>query len=517
MRVRRSRVWPIRDLAHSSIPRALSVGPAIIERMFEPMAPDALLLQRVCSASRAEACAAAARLVAIGELVSLRMAQDGCRSDDWAVDAVDEVAIEVGAALGISRGLAASHIRYAHALRVQLPLVGRAFIAGDIDEATFRTLVFRTALIVDDDVLARIDEQLALRVPRWGSMSRSQLASRIDKIIARVDLDAVRRRRDRITGREVLIGDVDNGMAEIHATVFAPVAHAFADRLTALAHTVCETDPRSIAERRADAFGVIGAGGDRLACHCNLADCPAAARPPASAVVIHVIAEQSTIDGTGHTPAAMIGYDGLIPAELVAELANAARLRPLIHPADSAPEAGYTPTRALADFVRCRDLTCRFPGCNHPATAADIDHTIPYGDGGPTHASNLKCLCRHHHLLKTFWGWHDEQLPDATVIWTSPAGARYITTPGSALIFPNLTVPTEAIVPAPRRTDHPGDRTAMMPRRPRTRAQQRTAAITAERRANHQRHTTPPRQPVVPDEYLEYEDTFTKEPIPPPF
>ena len=107
------------------------------------------LLERMCSAARAEACAAAQRLVAIGELVSLRLAEDGGASDDWAVDAVDAVTIEVSAALGISHGLAASHVRYAYALRVQLPRLGAVFIAGDIDEASFRAAVFRTGLITD--------------------------------------------------------------------------------------------------------------------------------------------------------------------------------------------------------------------------------------------------------------------------------------------------------------------------------------------------------------------------------
>ena len=52
-------------------------------------------------------------------------------------------------------------------------------------------------------------------------------------------------------------------------------------------------------------------------------------------------------------------------------------------------------------------------------------------------ASNLKCLCRKHHLLKTFWGWLDRQLPDGTVIWTAPSGQTYTTHPGSRLLFPD--------------------------------------------------------------------------------
>ncbi|BBY67834.1 hypothetical protein MPRI_00210 [Mycobacterium paraintracellulare] len=131
----------------------------------------------------------------------------------------------------------------------------------------------------------------------------------------------------------------------------------------------------------------------------------------------------------------------MIPPEVLAELAASATLVPLTHPGDAAPEPGYVPSRALADFVRCRDLTCRWPGCDRPATACDVDHTIPYAAGGPTHASNLKALCRTHHLVKTFWGWQEKQLPDGTLIFTSPAGHTYVTTPGSALLFPACARP----------------------------------------------------------------------------
>jgi hypothetical protein len=204
------------------------------------------------------------------------------------------VAIEVAAELRISRGLAASHIRYAHALRVQFPQVGQAFIDGDIDEATFRALVFRTGVILDGDVLAGVDAELAIRAPRWGSMNRSELADRIDKVVSKVDRDAVR-------------------------------------------------------------------------------------------------------------------------------------------------------------------------------------------------------LCRANHLAKTFWGWRDEQLRDGTAIWTSPAAERYITHPGSAIIFPSLCAPTGPLPPIPDqpRTPDGGDKTAKMPRRQRTRAQQRAAAILAERRANREHRIDP--------------------------
>jgi len=72
-------------------------------------------------------------------------------------------------------------------------------------------------------------------------------------------------------------------------------------------------------------------------------------------------------------------------------------------------------------------LTCRWPGCDQPAVNCDIDHSIPYAQGGATHAANLNCKCRTHHLAKTFSGWHERQLADGTLIFTSPAGQTYVT------------------------------------------------------------------------------------------
>ena len=83
----------------------------------------------------------------------------------------------------------------------------------------------------------------------------------------------------------------------------------------------------------------------------------------------------------------------------------------------------------------------------------------------------LKCssASRKHHLLKTFWGWHDRQGPDGTVVWTSPNGQTYTTHPGSRLLFPTLCRPTAAVA----RVDVPAvepNRTQKMPRRKATRA-----------------------------------------------
>ncbi|MEB4212399.1 HNH endonuclease signature motif containing protein, partial [Mycobacterium sp. 94-17] len=395
--------------------------------------------------------AAAEQLRGIGELFSYRLSRCA-ETEEWAIDTEAAVAAEVGAQLRISQGLAASKVRYARAMRERLPKVGAVFAAGDIDYALFQTIVYRTDLITDAEVVAVVDAQLAVTVARWPSMTRGRLAARVDAVVARVDVDAVRRRAKVAADRQVWVADMEGGgLAHLEGTLWAPDAHALDQRLEALAGTVCEHDPRSREQRRADAVGALVAGADRLGCRCGRAECPAGGRRPAGPVVVHVIAEQASLAGRGAVPGVEVGAEGLIPPELLAQLAGAARLVPLAHPGDAAPESGYVPSAALADFVRCRDLTCRWPGCDRPATDCDIDHTIPHSQGGPTHASNLKCYCRAHHLVKTFWGWRDQQLPDGTLIVTSPAGQTYVTTPGSALLFPGLCAPTGDLPPPAER------------------------------------------------------------------
>jgi hypothetical protein len=463
----------------------------LFERRYPSRTTESVaFLDRIGASWRAQNRAAASALAAIGELFGYRIAR--CSdTEDWAVDTEAAVSAEVAAALRISQGLAASQLRYARAMRERLPKLAEVFKAGDIDQRTFATIVYRTDLITDRDLLAIVDGQLALTVVRWPSMTRGRLAGHIDKIVAKADADAVRRRTERRTEREVWFADLEGGLSEIHGSLLSPDAHALDKRLNALAGTVCEHDPRTRVQRRADALGALAAGADRLRCRCGRDHCTAGKRPAATPVVIHVIAGQTTIDGHGAT-ASEVCADGLVSAELIAELADEAKLVPLVHPIDAAPEPGYVPSKKLADFVRCRDLTCRWPGCDRPAFDSDIDHTVPYADGGPTHASNLKCYCRTHHLVKTFWGWRDQQLPDGTMILTSPAGKTYVTTPGSALLFPSLCVPTGDVnAPQPSTAvEYCGDRTSMMPRRSRTRRQDRAHRVAAERRQNHRARTT---------------------------
>jgi hypothetical protein len=88
----------------------------------------------------------------------------------------------------------------------------------------------------------------------------------------------------------------------------------------------------------------------------------------------------------------------------------------------------------IREQVQLRDRTCVFPGCTRPARRCDVDHIVEYdhdaeAEGrpqpGPTTTSNLACLCRFHHRLKTHSAWRYTMVEPGAFEWTSPHGHRY--------------------------------------------------------------------------------------------
>jgi hypothetical protein len=505
----------------------------MVESMFDGLVAGAARAGGVASVgawARVENAAAARRLAASADVLERQLAADGsAEREQWVIDNWDGVCAEIAAAQQVSLGVASHQLMLAMALRERLPRVGEVFSAGQVNLRVINAIVYRTALIQDAEARAKVDTEIAAAVRGWGSLSAAKLETAIDYWVDRYDPYALRRIENAARDRHVDINDTDNGtgLASVEARLLGPDGAALDKRLDAMADTVCAGDPRTVAQRRADALGALGHGGDRLVCGCDNPDCEGGGQVP-SAMVVHVVAhEESLVDdsvvqldgapepgpsreqlasmtitealrqpeptGTAATAPAVVMGAGMVPAPLLAaKLAHRATIVPIIHPGDSPPEPRYAPSAALATFVRCRDLTCRFPGCDAPADVCDLDHTIPY-PMGPTQASNLKCLCRKHHLLKTFCDWSDRQCPDGTVVWTSPTGQTYTTHPGSRLLFPTLCRPT-AVVAACGVSDtepHAANRGLMMPRRKITRAQDRAKRIQAERARNKELNDNP--------------------------
>jgi hypothetical protein len=438
----------------------------------EDLAPDRLVSE-IREAYRMESMSTARRLALTAALLRHRTAaeRDNTERQFDLVDGYEQTCAEVSAVLNMSPNAASYQVHYAEVLDTRLPRVGALLASGRIDWRTAQLIISRTDLVDNDELIAQLDATLADRLDRWGSWSRSRLVTAIDALVLNADPDAARaRRRKAEEDRHIGINAQLNGMAELYGRVNATDATAFDRKLSEMAKGVCGRDPRTLHQRRADALAALTQG-RTLACQCGAPDCPVRveyADAGAAQIVINVVASTHTLSGDSQRPGYLDGY-GVIDADQVRELAANAKQRLLGNDPVSAAEAfRYQPCAALERAIRCRDLTCRFPGCSRPARVCDIDHTVPFNHenpaaGGLTVPGNLKCLCRQHHRLKTFdSGWRDQQLADGTVIWTSPTGKTFRTTPGGAELFGELTN-----------------------RRRRTRAQQRARDVARQRNRNH--------------------------------
>jgi hypothetical protein len=65
---------------------------------------------------------------------------------------------------------------------------------------------------------------------------------------------------------------------------------------------------------------------------------------------------------------------------------------------------GRTIPSRLRTALEERDPTCVVPGCSE-RQCLEIDHIVPFAEGGPTCLDNLARLCRWHHRLKTHDGY----------------------------------------------------------------------------------------------------------------
>jgi hypothetical protein len=416
------------------------------------------------------------------------------------------------------------------ALSTRLPKVAALLMAGQISEYLARTIVGRTENVRDRDLLAEIDTDITAKATRWGKLSKKKLDACIDLIVNKHDPGALKRTRKTVRDRKIWFGESKDGVTEFAGFMDSVDAALLKQRATLMAKAVCKDDPRTLEQRRVDALGALGAGSFHLQCRCGNPTCPAAADEDgrASNVVVNVYTDEATVaaepdpfmDGDGPLPedpeVVVSGEDavvaepdpspaaqapattsahtrasgglvpgfGVIPSALLAnKIAQGAKVRYLRPPGD-APQDGYRPLTALDEWVRFRDLTCRFPNCDVPAAFCDLDHTVAHGDGGPTHGSNLAADCRNHHLMKTFRpGWSNVQYPDGTIVWTTPSGRTYKTKPGSSLFFPTVNTTTAPIVTGTPRPNSP-DKLRMMPKRKRSRAKERAYRINAERALN---------------------------------
>jgi HNH endonuclease len=130
-------------------------------------------------------------------------------------------------------------------------------------------------------------------------------------------------------------------------------------------------------------------------------------RPPTCSAMVRIDLD-ALLRGEVHpNELCEIDAQGPIPVAMARQMMNDSFLRMVFHRAGdirSISHFGRTINRQLRTALAHRDRTCVVPGCSVRHNL-EIDHIIPFAEGGPTNIDNLALLCHHHHFLKTFEGW----------------------------------------------------------------------------------------------------------------
>ncbi|WP_448625180.1 DUF222 domain-containing protein [Geodermatophilus sp. URMC 64] len=377
----------------------------------------------------------------------------GARSRDWRQTEPEFPGIsesfpdELGLVLGVGRGTATHRLRRAWTWRHRLPATGAALRRGALDERRAQILA---------DTLEHTRPALAARVeavvlPEAAGLNFAALKRRILEVL--LDLDPAAADESRTLAErnaDVFVEPGPDGRATLGADLPAEEAAEGFDFLNTLAQQAkADGDPRPIGQLRNELFSLlvrgaaIGAAGARasLTITAALEALKGASTAPAQ------------VNGFAITPAHLadllrrIGALGLQTPEggsltfaltdetgrllATASLADLQRL--VKRGAGLNPPAAtdrYTPTGAQREFIGTRDRTCRMPYCGQRVGWADHDHVVAHSRGGPTDCTNLCCLCRTHHRLKTlFRGWRFAMDPDGTLHVTTPSGVTRTTRP----------------------------------------------------------------------------------------
>jgi hypothetical protein len=389
----------------------------------------------------------------------------GARSGSWAPDnelpGVSEFFVpELAAVLNSGRVTATRRAVRAWVWRESLPATFAALGAGAIDEtrATALAAVLQHAA---PEVARRVEERL---LPRAAALSVGRLRARATALLLEVDPEGAgtRRRAAECTADVRVHPAPADGMATLIADLPAADAAADLDVVDRLAGMLKnDGDTRPIGRLRA---AVLHA----------LISRPWDTSRPAVTAHLQVVAPLASLAGRASTPGEVDGLPitaahlrallteldalgvrapeggsvtlaltddagGLLATTTSEALVRLARRGCSDHPAGGCgcavlgrPPAvdRYEPTDAQRRWVRTRDRTCRFPDCGRRVGYADLDHVVAHADGGETCCTNLCCLCRSHHRLKTFArGWRFRMDPDGTLHVTTPAGITRSTRP----------------------------------------------------------------------------------------
>lgn len=361
---------------------------------------------------------------------------------------VSESAVaEFTAALGYSTAGGRAFLADVAETRWRLPQVWERLQAGSLSAWRARRIAQATRGLAAE-VAAYVDRQVAPVAHRVGVRQVERLAREAaavcePDISATVAEEAIDRREVVIETDPVLFhtsipgaeqGDAAAAVGTIYATLDAADARDLEQAVAGIAHQLLDHDTTQdlpLGARRAAALGVLARG--YLTGTMPTPSPSGAGVAPGARRTVELLIHTDTPDLAGTGLVRLAATRGLATVEQLHRWATTpgVTVKPVIV-VDLNEEIlteAYRPTPRQRRQAMLLHATCAFPHCGVKAEHCDLDHRVPYDQGGKTTTSNLTPLCRRHHRAKTHLRWRYERVGPGTYLWESPGGCRYLTSP----------------------------------------------------------------------------------------
>ena len=342
---------------------------------------------------------------------------------------------EFAAAVGLPTETGKAYLGEALELRHRIPRTWARVRVGDLPAWRARRIA-RATIALSPAAAGFVDDQVAGFAHRIRPSGVDRLVE--EAIVRFMPAEARRRRQAAADGRHA---HVHTHQVSFEGTVWVEAEVDLADALdldTALtvgaARLADLGSDASLDVRRSEALGEMAR--HQLALDLDTSpdtSTETPARTPAREVVLHVhLSDQAIAAPNGKLHLARVANTrSFVDADQVRTWCGlpgtTVTVKPVVDLTAHLHVDQYQVPDRMADQAVERDLTCVFPWCTRPADKCDLDHVIPYGEGGPTASDNLAPLCRRHHRLKTHHsGWGYTVLEPGSYLWSSPHGYQFL-------------------------------------------------------------------------------------------
>jgi len=338
------------------------------------------------------------RVIDLQEVAFAREAAEFAASDVWdedgSVSAIDWLRFNCH----MAAGAAANAIAVGEIL-AQLPESHQAVVDGEIGFAHLAVMA-RTAEALGE----RFDERLLVEKAKENSPGKFFYICHHARHAADPKTYAAEQ-AEQVEQRKLKLSTWMDGSLLISGVLDPVGGAAFRTALEPLARKTGAHDDRDLERRQADALVELAIGGG-------------------SQAQIQVTSSIETLLGLAGAPAAEMEFSLPVSSKTIERLACDSSIARVLLDSESVVIDVGRSKRVVSEpgrrALKARDGSCRWPGCDRPASWSAAHHVVHWIHGGTTDLDNLILLCHRHHWMVHEGNWQIVRGEDGRMLTIPP-------------------------------------------------------------------------------------------------